>query len=132
MLLLLLGSSGTAMKSLICLFTYLPRPNFLFKIRPYKLRGRPLQGLRPGAMPPLPPKGVARGVSRLPGPPPPPQKIIHRPNWVKPRGERFGGQSTVVGPPPPLEPPPPLTQFCLHPCCPPPRHATGLQNISLA
>ena len=34
--------------------------------------------------------GVARGVSRLPG----------RPNWVKPRGERFGGQSTV--PPPSL------------------------------
>ena len=56
-------------------------------------------------------KGVARGVSRLPGPPPPPQKIIHRPNWVKPRGERFGGQSTVVGTPPRT----PLTQLCLHP-----------------
>ena len=28
----------------------LPRPNFLFKIRPYKLGRHPLQGLRPGAM----------------------------------------------------------------------------------
>ena len=26
-----------------------------FKISPYKLGGRPLQGLRPGAMPPCPP-----------------------------------------------------------------------------
>ena len=51
-------------------------------------------------------KGVARGVSRLPGTPPPKKKIIHRPNWVKPRGERFGGQLTVVGNPPPRNPPP--------------------------
>ena len=48
---------ATAMKSL----TYLPRPNFLFKIRPYKLARRPLQGLRPGAMPPLPPPRYATG-----------------------------------------------------------------------
>ena len=41
-------------------------------------------------------------------PPPQKKKIIHRPNWVKPRGERFGGQSTGWKPP--------LTQFCLHRC----------------
>ena len=29
----------------------MPRPNLLFKIRPYKLGRRPLQGLRPGAWP---------------------------------------------------------------------------------
>ena len=42
-------------------FTYLPRPNFLCKISPYKLGGRPLQGLRPGAMPPAPPPRHATG-----------------------------------------------------------------------
>ena len=79
-----------------------------FKLAPIQAGRAPpprLAPMPPPCTPPPLPKGVARGVSRLPGtlPPPPPKKKIiglHRPNWVKPRGERFGGQSTVVGPPP--------------------------------
>ena len=83
-----------------------------FKLAPIQAGRAPpprLAPMPPPCTPPPLPKGVARGVSRLPGTPPPPHthtNYTSRPNWVKPRGERFGGQSTVVGPPPP--PPPPL------------------------
>ena len=43
-----------------------------FKINPYKLAGRPLQGLRPGAMPPCPPPRHATAkVPQMPTPSPP-------------------------------------------------------------